>query len=68
MAMEDTDIWMGVELETSLESSKILKQFVFINQLDNIHKCTHCLYRFLDGQKISDSNLAIQAFEGFIGT
>ena len=29
---------------------------------------THCLYRFLDGQKIPASNLAFQAFEGFIGT
>ena len=29
---------------------------------------THCLYRFLDGQKIPASNLAFQAFKGFIGT
>ena len=30
---------------------------------------THCLYRFLDGKKkLAASNLAFQAFEGFIGT
>ena len=29
---------------------------------------SHCLYRFLDGQKRAASNLAFQAFEGFIGT
>ena len=28
----------------------------------------HCLYRFLDGEKIPASNLVFQAFKGFIGT
>ena len=28
----------------------------------------HWLYRFLDSQKNTASNLAFQAFEGFIGT
>ena len=28
----------------------------------------YCLYRFLDGQKRTTSNLAFQAFKGFIGT
>ena len=38
-------------------------------QLSNmIRLISHCLFRFLDGKKIPASNLAFQAFEGFIGT
>ena len=45
-----------------------LKMHLIAYPYASLHNVTHCLYRFLDDQKIPTSNLVFQAFEGFIGT
>ena len=49
-------------------STKIIWPSKYVHTILFEIRITLSVQGFLDGQKITDSNLAFQAFEGFIGT